>query len=81
MPDGVALAVSRVDDLHAAALPVDHPGIARLSTAHGIENGTVEDDGLRLEGGDLCFAFAQVGILTEQIFGHVRGGDPCGGHL
>ena len=53
-------------DLPAA----DHPRVADLSSASGIECSAPEGDVIPFNGGDLSFEFGNVSIVMEQFIGH-----------
>ena len=48
------------------------PGVGRLTAAHGIENSSVEDNGIVVNGDDDGVAFLEIGVFSEQLFGHLR---------
>ena len=70
MPDSAAFAVSGVDDARASAVPANGATVAGLAAPHGIEDGSIKDDGVVIDAGDDCIACFEIRIVSEQVFGH-----------
>ena len=47
-----------------------HTAVTRLAAAQGVEHGLVQHDPGIGDGGDVGAAFAQVGVLAEEVLGH-----------
>ena len=47
-----------------------HPAVARLAAAQRVEHRPVQHDARFGHGGDVGAAFAQVGVLAEEVLGH-----------
>ena len=68
--DCAAFGVTRVDNTGTATVPANGSGVTGLTTAHGIKNGSIENDCIVVNGrydGIACFL---IGVVSEQVFGH-----------
>ncbi len=70
MPNSAAFTVSGVDDARSSTAPAHGAYIAGLAASHGIEDGSIKDDGVVIDVGDDCIACFEIRIVSEQIFGH-----------
>ena len=50
-----------------------HAAVTGLAAAQGVEHGLVQHDAGIGDGGDVGAAFAQVGVLAEEVLGHGKG--------
>ena len=71
MQDDVLVAVSRVNHLDTATIPVDSSAVTGLAAAHWIKYGAVENDSVGIHRQHAGLTLFQIRVIPEQDFSHV----------